>query len=1358
MASSNLILIVDDQSNVRTDLKFWLERSHYRVHTAVSLSQAKVVIDTEQIDFAIVDLKLDYMSEFGGLDVVTLLKERHPAARTIILSAKEEDQLQEEVLTRNIRYDAFVWKGDERVNYIEAVTEVLDKLKQLDPAGLFRGAFERKSVHPTAEADGAISTNWIRRRTVLSDEGSSFTSMAWSKGGACLACADENRVRIWDSSGALIATIHHTCRIWCIAWALDSRTLLIASEDGHIHFLDYQTGDRIRSLLDDDGPVYCLALSFDGAFLASGGFDRHIRVWRTSDWQVVQRLACLYGGINSLAWHPTRPILASGSFDREVRLWDVERGKYVRSFYGHTESVNCVTWSPRGDMLASGGGDASIRFWDVNTGMGSALESHTGGVTSVSFSADGTFLASKSNDGTVRVWHCSSLEQKACLKSVVDSNPAANWHSAVAFHPRSPALALAADTGGGITLLDLDFGALSARATAEAAIRLTSAKVVLLGDANVGKTCVAHRLARGTFPSADSTGTTHGMQFWHLDEGDLRLSHQGGVGRREVVLWDMGGQEEYRLVHQLFLNDMTMALVFIDPTRGTKALEEAREWNKWIGRQLHPGDAKKVLVGAKQDTRSDLVDRESIRELCTECGFSEYVETSALTGRGIDELRTMVGTALNSDRLTTTSRSGAFQRVRDEIQIKRLSGKIVLTYEDIETKVDLPVIREVSDQLGREGVLVRTTLASSKEVLVLQVPVIERYAGSLILAARNNPRRVPVLEERLLAAHEIDLPGLGTDRLTNSTEERTVMECTIELMIRHGICFRHEGLLVFPTLFPKGRISGRTGQVDAVSLYFEFGGPIDNIYASLVARLMVGGSFGEGRLLPGRVELDAPNQGLCGVQQSRQPGGFSQLSLIFDSITHSDRRRLFSQFVEDHLRRHGINVIERQAITCPGCGFTISDEVIQKRSALRFADVTCPVCSTVSAILEDAEKSIAGRSSLEKEVEAHQQKIDRQTSEDAEKAKKLVADGLTRGISEGCVRLLHLSDLHFDRTTNVEEQASALLEDIRYLKISSVEYLVVTGDFTDKGCEEGFEKARQFIARLVEQLKLSALRCILVPGNHDLQDLPGSYDLRYSREDVSDDSVVQQGDVFLVVNEERYPLRFQKFSDSLFHKIMASSPYPLKREEQGLSYLFHDTGIQFLTFNSAWQIDRFHRKRSGLNAEAVAHAIRSAERDVARAVERKDLRPGAKVLRIGVWHHAVAGPEMMSDVSFLQRLRRFGVRLCLHGDVHEVRSELVRYRHADGSLEVVGAGSFSAPAAGRPESTPRLYNLLEVKRDLSAIRVHTRQRRRSEGAWEGLYDWPNPAHAQERRWYFDVDLRETREEAQFRDRDPLDAG
>jgi len=77
-----------------------------------------------------------------------------------------------------------------------------------------------------------------------------------------------------------------------------------------------------------------------------------------------------------------------------------------------------------------------------------------------------------------------------------------------------------------------------------------------------------------------------------------------------------------------------------------------------------------------------------------------------------------------------------------------------------------------------------------------------------------------------------------------------------------------------------------------------------------------------------------------------------------------------------------------------------------------------------------------------------------------------------------------------------------------------------------------------------------------------------------------------------------------------------------------------------------------------------------------------------------------------------------GFHLLLHGDVHEERDERVGYRDAQREVYVVGGGSFGASAKDRPESTPRLYSVLEVARDLTAVRVVRRHQRTPEGPYD----------------------------------------
>ncbi len=794
-------------------------------------------------------------------------------------------------------------------------------------------------------------------------------------------------------------------------------------------------------------------------------------------------------------------------------------------------------------------------------------------------------------------------------------------------------------------------------------------------------------------------------------------------------------------MHQIFLHDTTIALLLIDPTRGRTALDEARDWNKRLEKHLDKDRSVKLLIGAKVDKKRDLIDQNSIDALCEECGFAAFLDLSAKTGRNTRRLRKLMSDALDWDQMAKTSRPELFQHIRDDIEARRKKKQIVLKLDAFKRAIkrsaaklyEEAAVDVVSEHLATQGIIVRTRLADGEEALVLQLPVIERYAASLIIAARNNPRGVPVLEERLLGSTKtIPLPGMTKKERLSPTKERMVLECIVELMIQHGICFRHGGLLVFPTLFLAGARDAEK-LPHSVSLYYDFTGAIDNIYASLVSKLMVSEEFGKGRLTAGRVEFDRPGEGYCGIRQIKRNGGFAHVDLFFADETNRDRRDLFTRFVEEHLRVNGVEIREHQAIKCI-CGKLIEEEDVQANIWRGEVDVVCPRCRRQTPISEGVERIRQRNPQSDASMVALRKTVDQRLAADIRRVKQTVSKGATAKTTGGPIRILHLSDLHFTRDTQPEVKLQWLLQDLRrkdgaFAAIDEVEYLVISGDATDKGKDEGFEKARQFVEELVDKLGLSYQRCILVPGNHDVQD----------RSDAYEDQVTADGKKVTVRSIENFPKRFEQFSKLFYHKIVQKK-YPLTYAEQGIACLFPDTGIQFLTLNSAWQIDQYGRKKSGMEPSAVAHVIRDADRQRDAAVERGDLKAENKLLRIGVWHHASSGPEMIRDEHYLSNLKKADMRICLHGDVHEMRSDLIGYRRPGQKVDVVGAGSFGSIAEGRPESTPRLYNILEVARNLKTIRVHTRSQPQPEGAWQGWHEWSDPKNEDGRLSFFDIDL------------------
>ena len=177
---------------------------------------------------------------------------------------------------------------------------------------------------------------------------------------------------------------------------------------------------------------------------------------------------------------------------------------------------------------------------------------------------------------------------------------------------------------------------------------------------------------------------------------------------------------------------------------------------------------------------------------------------------------------------------------------------------------------------------------------------------------------------------------------------------------------------------------------------------------------------------------------------------------------------------------------------------------------------------------------------------------------------------------------------------------------------------------------------------------------------------------------------------------------------------------------------FWETGIQFLALNSCWQIDQFNRKRAGLHPEAVAHAIKQAQKQESDARQVGPTGAGqtaAADRRVASRCHRRR--SKMKDIDFLGNLQNNGVRIALHGDVHEMRRELIGYWH-EKKLHIVGSGSFGAAAVDRPESTPRLYNVLEIARDFTSVRVHTRCQPKPDGPWDGWHEWPDRTAAKGR--------------------------
>jgi small GTP-binding protein len=153
-------------------------------------------------------------------------------------------------------------------------------------------------------------------------------------------------------------------------------------------------------------------------------------------------------------------------------------------------------------------------------------------------------------------------------------------------------------------------------------------RVVLLGDARVGKTSVLRRFTENLFDEEykQTIGTTFASKDVSIISGDSETRNV------RLVIWDMGGQETYRELRRQFMKGAAGAIIVYDVTRP----ETFMAMNNWfeLFRETCP-DAEVVLAANKTDLEeARMVPREP-GHMLRDWFQAPYYETSAKTGTAV---------------------------------------------------------------------------------------------------------------------------------------------------------------------------------------------------------------------------------------------------------------------------------------------------------------------------------------------------------------------------------------------------------------------------------------------------------------------------------------------------------------------------------------------------------------------------------------------------------------------------------------------------------------------------------------------------------------------------------------------------
>jgi len=437
----------------------------------------------------------------------------------------------------------------------------------------------------------------------------------------------------------------------------------------------------------------------------------------------------------------------------------------------------------------------------------------------------------------------------------------------------------------------------------------------------------------------------------------------------------LAGQPGYRVIHQLHLHEVAVALVVFDARSETDPLAGVRHWERALrlARQRRGESAipmKKFLISARNDRGGVSIGEDRLQAILQEFQFDGYFKTSAKEGWEIEELRAAIEQAIAWERMPEVLSSQLFADIKAFLLKKKQTGRLLAQAPELygdfarlhpEVAAKEANLRGQFDtcigRLEARDLIRRLTFGG---YVLLQPELLDAYASAMVNEAKQEPDGLGSLAEEIALAGRFFVP---TDqKVADAAQEQLLLHATVEELVAHDLALRENAddgrYLVFPSQFNRDYEDAPDPQGKAVAITFD--GPVQSLYATLAVRLGHSGLFTTGRneMWRNAAIFTAKAGGPCGLFLHEFAEARGRLILFFPGDEASPETRFhFEEYVLAHTKRRSLegSVELVRFFVCATCGNPVPDNYVKLLRERRIGAFDCP-CGGKVPLVEPKER------------------------------------------------------------------------------------------------------------------------------------------------------------------------------------------------------------------------------------------------------------------------------------------------------------------------------------------------------------------------------------------------------------------